>query len=68
MLDWIFQISNKTWATPDVAKDMLTAFEHIFRPQRNLCSSAMTHNVYGTGNHLEQDFVKKRMKNPEKYV
>jgi hypothetical protein len=38
MLDWIFQIFKKTWATPDIIYDVLNAFESIFEPQANLSS------------------------------
>ncbi|MHB8501414.1 MAG: hypothetical protein ACYDHE_10785 [Candidatus Acidiferrales bacterium] len=38
MLDWIFQVNGKTWATARVMKDLLNAFDSIFHPQRNLCS------------------------------
>lgn len=37
MLDWIFQIFNKTWATPRIIFDLLNAFESIFEPQASLC-------------------------------
>lgn len=39
MLDWIFQVSNKTWATARVVSGLLDAFEDIFSPQANLCPS-----------------------------
>jgi len=38
MLDWIFQVQAKRWATPAVMNDLLAAFQAIFDPQRNLCS------------------------------
>lgn len=38
MLDWVFQISNKSWATRAVTKDLLNAFDSIFHPQANLWS------------------------------
>jgi hypothetical protein len=40
MLDWIFQIQGKTWASARVTKDLLNAFDSIFNPQANLCSGA----------------------------
>jgi len=38
MLDWIFQLEHKTWATEKVLADLLSAFDDIFKPQANLCS------------------------------
>jgi hypothetical protein len=38
MLDWIFQVGGKTWATARVTKDLINAFDSIFHPQQNLCS------------------------------
>jgi len=37
LLDWIFQINQKTWATAIVMQDLLNAFDEIFDPQANLC-------------------------------
>lgn len=40
MLDWIFQLNHKNddLHGVDVAKDLVEAFDDIFRPQRNCCS------------------------------
>jgi hypothetical protein len=38
VLDWIFQVSKKTWATADIVKDLLTAFDDLLSPQARLCS------------------------------
>jgi hypothetical protein len=38
MLDWIFQIRKKAWATNKIMGDLLTAFKDMFRPQALLCS------------------------------
>ena len=38
MLDWIFQLSGKTWMTPKDRADLLDAFEDILDPQATLCS------------------------------
>ena len=38
MLDWIFQVGGKSWASARVTKDLLNAFDSIFHPQQNLCS------------------------------
>jgi hypothetical protein len=38
MLDWIFQVSKKSWADARVTKDLLNALDSIFHAQANLCS------------------------------
>ena len=38
ILDWIFQIRLKQWATPKVITDLLEAFKTILDPQSNYCS------------------------------
>lgn len=38
MLDWIFQVHAKSWATKKDVWHLLQAFDHIFRPQETLCS------------------------------
>lgn len=38
MLDWIFQIAGKSWATNDTIGDLVRAFDEIFYPQKNFCS------------------------------
>jgi hypothetical protein len=38
MLDWIFQVQSKAWATNKITGDLLAAFHDIFDPQANLCS------------------------------
>ncbi len=38
LLDWLFQIRGKRWATPTVLADLLNAIQDIFHPQHNLCS------------------------------
>jgi hypothetical protein len=40
MLDWIYQIRGKGWASARVMKDLLEAFHDILHPQGNLCSGA----------------------------
>jgi hypothetical protein len=41
LLDWIFQIGGKTWATARVTKDLLNALDDILHPQRYLCSGGL---------------------------
>lgn len=40
LLDWIFQVSQKTWATGECVRDLLMALEEIFHPQETLCLSS----------------------------
>ena len=41
MLDWIYQVNKKVWASARTMKDLLNAFEDIFDPQANLCSCSL---------------------------
>jgi hypothetical protein len=41
MLDWIFQIAEKTWAKPEDLYDLIQAFEYIFG--RGMCSGGIDH-------------------------
>ena len=38
MLDWIFQVRGKAWASDQDMGDLLTAFDELLKPQVNLCS------------------------------
>lgn len=38
ILDWIFQVRDKPWATPEVMADLLRALRDILDPQATLCS------------------------------
>jgi hypothetical protein len=38
MLDWIYQVNKKAWATARVTKDLVNAFDDVFHPQASLCS------------------------------
>lgn len=38
LLDWVFQVRNKRWATPEVMVDLLQAIHDILDPQANYCS------------------------------
>ncbi len=48
MLDWIFQIRNKEWGTPQAIYDLLLAFEEILEPQLNYCSFGNDKNASGS--------------------
>jgi hypothetical protein len=45
MLDMIFQVKHKTWASNDVIADFIAALDAIFFPQENLCSSGMDRTI-----------------------
>ncbi len=38
VLDWIFQVSNKVWATPAVVAGLISAINDVLHPQSTLCS------------------------------
>jgi hypothetical protein len=38
MLDFIFEIRGKRWATNEVIGDLITAFQDLFDPQVTLCT------------------------------
>ena len=41
MLDWIFQMRTKSWATNEIMGDLLSAFQAILRPQGSLCGQGI---------------------------
>jgi hypothetical protein len=49
MLDWIFLINRKPWATVMALQDLVNAFDEIFDPGLNLCPD-------GRDLHLAKDF------------
>ena len=42
VLDWLFQIFNKTWCTPKTIFDFMTHLQERIRPQARLCSFGMS--------------------------
>ncbi|MBD2110152.1 hypothetical protein [Nodosilinea sp. FACHB-13] len=60
MLDWIFQVRNKQWGTPQVLFDLITAFEEILKPQSNYCSFGVDKRA--NGSELAKSFAKKHRK------
>jgi hypothetical protein len=54
VLDWIFQVAGKTWATARVTRDLLNAFDSIFHPQRNLCSGGANKVIANPSAFLKQ--------------
>jgi hypothetical protein len=53
MLDWVFQIQGKGWATLEVMFDLLRAFNDLFRPQANLCSGGGNKVIKDVGAFLQ---------------
>ena len=51
MLDWIFQIRGKAWASDRAICALLEAFYAIFKPQASLCS-------YGSSKRITRDHIK----------
>jgi hypothetical protein len=47
LLDWLYQIKGKCWASARVMKDLLEAFNSIFHPQESLCSGACGNGAGG---------------------
>jgi hypothetical protein len=45
MLDWIFQVRVKQWATSEIVGDLASAFEDVFNPQANLCSGGFNKEI-----------------------
>ena len=48
MLDWIFQIAGKAWATDEIVGRLVAAFDDLFQPQRNLCSGGRPSKINPT--------------------
>jgi len=48
MLDWIFQVQQKAWATERDMADLLSAFDDIFEPQASLCSAGQGKTIEPT--------------------
>jgi hypothetical protein len=38
MLDWIFQVASKPWATPEKIGHLVQALNDLLRPQATICS------------------------------
>lgn len=39
ILDWIIQVSKKTWCTPDILSDLVLKLDYLLDIQANFCSS-----------------------------
>ncbi len=55
VLDWIFQVSNKTWGTAEVLAGLVHALDYVLHPQANLCSS-------GRAASISKRFVRERVR------
>jgi len=38
MLDWLCQVAEKDWATPDMVGNLVMAFNDLLRPNATVCS------------------------------
>ena len=58
MLDWIMQITGKTWADDFTIASLVRALNEIFQPQHYLCSFGILGN--GTA-HYPKNYLKERL-------
>lgn len=56
ILDWIFQVNMKTWATPEVVKDLLDIISLVLEPQQNFCGMGI-----GKSQKVDQKFIQKNI-------
>jgi hypothetical protein len=57
MLDYVFQINGKSWATARVSKDLLNALDDVFNPQANLCSGGGNKSISNPASFLRERLV-----------
>ena len=55
MLDWIFQIAAKSWASAEDLGQLLVAIREIFDPQANICSMGID-RPFNAGEWLSRRF------------
>lgn len=53
VLDWIFQVNAKTWATVEIRAGLLNALDDVLDPQSTICS-------FGQGSALPVDEIRAR--------
>jgi hypothetical protein len=41
MMDWIFQIEGKSWATDPIVRGLIRALNELLKPQATLCSGGV---------------------------
>lgn len=54
MVDWIFQLNGKGWASTKDVADLIAALEDIFHPQANLCSGGGDNRIENPTAFLRQ--------------
>lgn len=47
ILNWIFHLKEKTWATQQVMDDFLTAINDILEPRANFCTGGLERKADG---------------------
>ena len=52
ILDWIAQVSRKTWATPQIVGDMVRLLDAILGLQENYCSFGIERGPFNAGQLL----------------
>jgi hypothetical protein len=57
ILEWIFQIQRKVWATAQTLHDLLRAFRDILDPQANYCS--FEEDIRSDGGTLARQFAQR---------
>jgi hypothetical protein len=63
MLDWIFQVHDKTWCSPQDMGLLIAALRELFHPQSTLCSGGGSHTLDATA-HLQKLLGKPRKPKP----
>jgi len=56
ILDWIIQVSQKSWATNDVIGELVRALDDILNIQGHFCGSGISHEA--NSKEIAQDYVK----------
>ena len=58
MLDWIFQVSMKSWATREDVGYLIEALNDIFNPQSTLCSGGSNGSINSV-EYLKKKYAQK---------
>jgi hypothetical protein len=58
ILDWIVQLHEKSWATPEDIGNLVVALDDIFDLQNNLCGCGMEHRFNA------REYLSKRLPSP----
>jgi hypothetical protein len=59
MMDWVFQVNMKAWATREDVGNLIEALDDLFRPQATLCSGGADKRMNAT------EYLRKRLKSGE---